>query len=320
MSITYQAWDIKRLPDIVFLWNQRLKEDFPMTEELFTQNSFADENVCRESSRIALNEEGQVVGFVVGKRWQEDLSITLGENIGWIQVLLVDEAYENQGIGSTLLEFAETSFKNHGIKRILLGRDPWHYFPGIPVAYKQAQAWFESKGYKYTVTEFDLINDYSESEREVLPTPDSATFSLLTLEDKGAFLDFLKRCFPGRWEYEAMHYFKQGGTGREFVILKKNEKIIGFSRINDGNSPLIAQNVYWSPLFDEELGGIGPLGVDANERKQGYGLATVEAAIYFLRERYINKIVIDWTGLVDFYEKLGYETWKEYKSYQKECQ
>ena len=38
------------------------------------------------------------------------------------------------------------------------------------------------------------------------------------------------------------------------------------------NSPFIAQNVYWSPLFEEEVGGIGPLGIDAEEQKQGYGL------------------------------------------------
>lgn len=318
MKINYKQWDSARLPEIVELWNKELNDAFPMTEKLFKQNSFEDENVCYKGSRIAMTEDDQVVGFIVAKKWQENLSIDLGESIGWIQVLLVDRQFRNQGIGSTLLSVAESELVSSGKKRILLGRDPWHYFPGIPKEYDHVKSWFEHKGFKAVGTEFDLINDYSKAEKEVLPSPNDAIFSLLTLEDKDAFLAFLNRCFPGRWEYEAIHYFKNGGTGREFVILKKNDEIIGFSRINDGQSPLIAQNVYWSPLFKEELGGVGPLGVDAKERKQGYGLATVEAAIYFLRDRNINKIVIDWTGLVDFYKKLGYETWKAYNSYQKE--
>ena len=183
---------------------------------------------------------------------------------------------------------------------------------------KDVAIWFESRGYEAFGEEYDLINHYGNDESKSLPTADNAAFSILDLKDKEDFLGFLNRCFPGRWEYEAMHYFQKGGTGREFVVLKKNDKIIGFSRINDSQSPFIAQNVYWAPLFDQELGGIGPLGIDANERKQGYGIAVVEAAIAYLRNRDIDKIVIDWTGLVDFYKKMGYDVWKGYHSYKKD--
>ncbi|WBX82247.1 GNAT family N-acetyltransferase [Virgibacillus salarius] len=115
-----------------------------------------------------------------------------------------------------------------------------------------------------------------------------------------------------------MQYFKHGGTGREFVVLKKNQHIIGFCRINDASSPIIAQNVYWSPLFNEALGGIGPLGVDEQERGNGYGKMVVQAGIHYLRERGINRIVIDWTGLVNFYKQLDYGVWKSYWYYVKD--
>src|SRR5699024_8165519 len=107
-------------------------------------------------------------------------------------------------------------------------------------------------------------------------------------------------------------------TGREFVVLRKNNRIIGFCRINDEHSPMIAQNVYWAPLITGELGGVGPLGIDENERGQGYGLAIVEAGLAFLRQRGICHIVIDWTDLVNFYKKLGFCPWKGYLVYQKE--
>lgn len=311
--------DKKQLGALVDLWNKHLKHEFPMTEELFKQNSFDDDNVCDKSSQVAVTEDGDIMGFVVAKHWQEDLDVAMSATTGWIQVLLVDEKYRNQGIGSRLLAHAEKHLKAHGAEHILLGRDPYHYFPGIPSEYKQTTQWFEEKGYHHEGTEFDLMGTYinEDDTSKRIPQMDGVEFTLLRHDEKDELLAFLNRCFPGRWEYEAIHYFEKGGTGREFAVLKKKDKIIGFCRINDAKSPFIAQNVYWSPLFDEELGGAGPLGVDAKERGQGFGLAIVEAGIALLRQRGIRRIVIDWTGLVDFYEKLGYTPWKSYESYKK---
>lgn len=308
-----------QLSELVHLWNKHLESDFPMTNELFEQNSFKDENVCHDSSRVAVDEVGNLVGFIVAKRWQEKLDVAMSATTGWIQVLLVDKSVRSQGVGSFLLNHAEETLTQSGAEQILLGRDPYHYFPGIPSAYQASMDWFEARGYLHQGTEHDLMRTYEQSDEEAksIPEMEGVEFTLLEEKDKEELLTFLNRCFPGRWEYEAMHYFEKGGSGREFAVLKRGEKIIGFCRINDASSPFIAQNVYWAPLFDEELGGAGPLGVDANERGQGFGLAIVEAGIAFLRQRGIRRIVIDWTGLVDFYKKLGYSPWKSYESYKK---
>jgi len=42
-------------------------------------------------------------------------------------------------------------------------------------------------------------------------------------------LQFFQPCFPDRWLYEALNYFEKGGTGREFVVLKKDGKLKGFA-------------------------------------------------------------------------------------------
>ncbi|MBN6206260.1 GNAT family N-acetyltransferase [Ralstonia pickettii] len=311
-------WDSTRLTEIVTLWNHEIANDFPMRNELFKQNSFDDENVYNEGSQIVVDEDDNVIGFIVAKRWQEKLEIEMAKDIGWIQSLLVDNRYRNQGIGSKLLHHAEAKLKTSGIKNILLGRDPWHYFPGIPTQYEDTAKWFEKRGYKELGKEFDLIRHYAPSTKSFLPFYENVTFSILEESEKDDLIAFLHRCFPGRWEYEAIHYFEKGGTGREFAVIKKHNQIIGFCRINDAYSPFIAQNVYWAPLFKEELGGVGPLGVDPEERGNGYGLAIVEAGIYFLRERNIHSLVIDWTGLVNFYEKLGFDVWKSYVSLRKD--
>lgn len=310
-------WSEDKLNAIVELWNREIGIKFPMRRELFKQNSFKDENILPNASSIAVDDEGNVIGFLAAKAWQEKLPINMSRETGWIQVLLVDSDHRSKGIGTALLNRVEQAFKNCNLKTIKLGSDPWHYFPGIPEPYPDVKQWFERRGYHNDGNEYDLVCQYEDGEGEAAPAIENATFSLVTEEDQDKLIAFMHRCFPGRWEYEAIHYFKKGGTGREFVVLKKNNEIKGFCRINDNHSPFIAQNVYWAPLFPNELGGLGPLGIDPAERGNGYGLAIVEAGIAFLRQRGLAQIVIDWTGLVDFYGKLGYKVWKTYAKYSK---
>ncbi|WP_312110249.1 GNAT family N-acetyltransferase [Brevibacillus reuszeri] len=316
----YLPWDASYLEALCELWNRELGARFPMRPELFRQNSFADENVLDTGSWIACDPDTlRPVGFVVAKCWQERLELQLGNGAGWIQVLLVANEYRGRGIGSELLARAEEALRRQGVQSILLGRDPYHYFPGIPEESQEVKAWFAQRGYvELEPLENDLLCHYPDSAKAELPYVSDGCFRQLTVADKEAFLAFLHRCFPGRWEYEAIHYFRRGGEGREFVVLEKRGEIIGFCRMNDSRSPFIAQNVYWAPLFHDELGGIGPLGVDSAHRGQGFGLAMVEAGITILRKRGIKQIVIDWTTLVDFYAKLGYHSWKQYAKFRKD--
>src|SRR5699024_10552151 len=119
---------------------------------------------------------------------------------GWIQALLVDKAYRGQGIGSRLLEQAEAAFESLGKKQILMGRDPFHYFPGLPTAYKETAAWLEKKGYVKEDTEVDLLCQYDENDPIDKPSFPEAEFVIATAGDEEGLLGFLERCFPGRWE------------------------------------------------------------------------------------------------------------------------
>ncbi|SEC11857.1 GNAT family N-acetyltransferase [Paenibacillus sp. GP183] len=315
----YVSLSEDRLTEMCRLWNRELGDQFPMREQLLRQNSFLDVNVLKEGSWLAIEETGgKVVGFVVAKLWQEQRDFVLGAGTGWIQVLLVDRGFRALGVGSELLNRAETALYERGVHKILIGRDPWHYFPGIPKEYPHVRTWLETKGYQDDHrVEHDLLATYDENSECTLPIQEGVSYRLLEKHEKGELLAFFLRCFPGRWEYEAIRYFELGGAGREFVVIEKEGRIIGFCRINDSLSPTIAQNVYWSPLFDNELGGIGPLGVDREYQGRGYGLAVIQAGVHFLRERGIRHIVIDWTTLVSFYEKLNYRVWKVYDSYSK---
>ncbi|MEJ8543686.1 GNAT family N-acetyltransferase [Brevibacillus borstelensis] len=320
----YHPWTSKWLDAVCQLWNEQCGDRFPMRAELLRQNSLDDPHLLPEGSWVAVEEESlRPVGVVIAKRWSEADPVTWGKGTGWIQALLVDRAYRRQGIGAELLKRAESALFQQNVVKISLGSDWWHYFPGVPDEEQETMRWVERRGYIAGKQLFDLISSQEEtaekqpSSSAELPVFADVTFREGKPEDRDALLAFFNRCFPGRWEYEAICYFEKGGTGREYVLAEKNGTMIGFCRINDARSPIIAQNVYWAPLFADELGGIGPLGIDLQERKYGYGRAVVEAGIYFLRQRGIERICIDWTDLVDFYRKLGFEVWKGYRSYSK---
>ncbi|WP_099360819.1 GNAT family N-acetyltransferase [Fredinandcohnia onubensis] len=300
---------------IVNLWNRELGSDFPMREELFKQNSTQDPHVLLSGSYLAVTEQNKLIGFVITKCIQDKKETLLNQDVGWIQVLLVDSAFREKGIGSVLVENAEKALQKQGCKTIYLGCDPAHYFPGVPLRFENTKKWFEKRGYQASGIVSDLNRTCTPDEQFGFRKPMDIEVSLA--EDKDELLSFLHCCFPGRWEYEAKQYFNNGGTGREFVVFRKEKRIIGFCRINDSKSPIIGPNVYWAPLFEDEVGGVGPLGIDKNERKNGYGLAIVEAGISFLRERHIDNIIIDWTGLLDFYKKIDFKVWKQYQQYSK---
>ena len=141
--------------EIVGLWNESLGSDFPMTEELWLQNTINDGNVLDDGS-IGIYQGEELTGFVVSKLYQEDVSANMQRDVGWIQCLLVKEDYRNSGIGKQLLNHAEKVLLDCGVREIRLGRDPWHYFPGVPKENEAAVQWFEKNGYQTDSVELDL--------------------------------------------------------------------------------------------------------------------------------------------------------------------
>ncbi|MGO4269216.1 GNAT family N-acetyltransferase [Paenibacillus sp. TAF58] len=317
----YERFDIRHLEDILLLWNKELSDTFPMRLQLLRQNIVEDRHWLREGSWVAKEEEtGQIVGFVIAKIALDGAEqFGIPRDVGWIHSLLVSDPARGCGVGSALLARAEEALRQEGARRIVLGNDLHRrLFPGIPDILEGMKRWFEKRNYVNREQVYDLLNVYREDQEVALPTAPDAVFRVATSDDREELLAFMTRCFPGTWDYQHRDYWERGGTGREYVILEREGAIIGFCRMNDAQSPLLAQNIYWSPLFREELGGIGPLGIDESFRGYKYGISIVQAAVHYLRQRGIRNIIIDTTPYVDFYGKLNYKTWKSYARYDKD--
>src|SRR5699024_6810270 len=113
-----------------------------------------------DGSKIALDDSGNVIGFVVSKCFQDDSVDHMPDKTGWIQALVVDTRSQGQGVGTYLLEHAEASLRGKGMQQILLGRDTYHYFQRVPLKYDIEAQWFTSKVFDKQKTYHDLICSY----------------------------------------------------------------------------------------------------------------------------------------------------------------
>lgn len=293
------------------LWNREIGSDFPLRTRLLYQNSLDHPDFLSEGSFVVEEKSSNcTVGVVISKAQRF--------GVGYISLLLVDSRFRNLGIGSSLLKMVEKALYDVGISTIALGGDSGHFFPGVPSQYMSVKRWLENRGFNQRGNTYDLLGDFRGKvivEDDVGP---ELTLSVAGEADLKNLLDFMNLYFPGRWEETTNRYVTSGGTGREFILIRKLNKIIGFCRINDEYSPILAGNQFWSPCFQERCGGIGPLGIAAPFRGYGYGKAVLLAGMRELQKRNHHLMVIDWTSEIDFYAKTGFSIWKSYQLYTKE--
>jgi predicted N-acetyltransferase YhbS len=140
-------------------------------------------------------------------------------------------------------------------------------------------------------------------------------FSLCSPSLRPAALDFLSRCFPGRWESEISEAFSASMRDEDLglAIREADDAVVGFARIGDLGSPLIWPGLYWRSLLGASPGSLGPIGIDPAFRGFGLGLDLLRASLAELKRRGVRNTVIDWTDLEDFYAKLGFVPWKRYR-------
>lgn len=306
-----------KLDNLYKLWNKLYGKIYPITEELFKRNL---SNASLENSYVVLNEVENLVAFIICKFWDDEFNIPNYDESCWISLFCVDTKYRNRGIGSKLLKLVEEAALKKGKKKLYLGKDYNNYFPGLPVDLKSSGSWFCKRNFTKTYDTYDLIKVINCQNEEKLPIKNKGIiFRMATINDKNALVDFVHRNWPGRWEKEVKDYFEMGGTGEEYALAVDDNTICAFAKMGlpTTKTSLISYSLTWKKRFNK-LGGIGPLGVDISYRKRYLGYDIVAFANNVLIDNDVTDIIIDWTGLLDFYHNMGFEVFKSYSYMMKE--
>ena len=321
--MTIEHYRPELLPAMVALWNAEMGADFPMTDRLFRQN-VPDSPAFEPDDVLVVTEGDELLGLAVsrqGRQFERDL--WFAEEDGWVNSIVVAREHQRNGIGTILLGRAESYLREHGARRVMLGSDLLHFFPGIPTQYEPVKALAEARGYQLGGIAHDMWRDLEgyetpERVRELLEREAPAIqIRAGTREDMPGMAKFLTDEFPGRWRWEGLQYLEAGGYPEEFMLLFDDGQIIGFSQTYCSGSVQLGSNVMWNPLLGEHFGGLGPIGIAESHRGRGLGLALLCESVADMKRRGVRRMCVDWTGLVDFYGTIGFTIWKSYQHAEK---
>lgn len=322
MEAQYRFVEEEELKRIIKLWNDNIGCLFPMDKELFHQNIEMDKDLLKKDVLGAFIQD-DLIGYIIFKQQLQPRGLTKADKRqGNINSLIVDFKYRNKGIGSNLLYRCENILQARRVKHIEIGRDAFHFFPGIPLEFKDGYEFFKKSGYIDSYISTDLICNISNVDfcklRSIkkLRINEEEDYEIRPLhqEDKEQLIQFFERTFPGRWLEETKFYLSNGISEEDMIIVKDIKKniIIGFSRIYHKRSRIIGPPIYWRKLLGGNYGGLGPIGIDSQYRKKDLGLTLLFKSLEILKDKGVQNMCIDWTDLYEFYGIFNFIPWKSY--------
>lgn len=305
--------------EIVDLWNEEIGFIFKLDYDLF-QEKVNNKYLLKSASWVCF-DNNKIVGFIIGKRYDNDPDIPKYYDKGWISLFYVSNRYRNRGIGNNLLEKCEEELIKSGVNSISVGSDLYNFFPGIPSDFDNlTDTFLKKRGYevgRYThdlikiLDSSDYVEDDSTLEINCSNNKETILFRYAKKEDEEKVMAFFKEYFFGRWYSEAKEYFLDNDIVSEYLIALHDNKVIGFLRCNFGFIKKRSYNNTWALNFNK-LVGVGPLGIAPNYRNNGIAKHLLKKCASDAYKMGYKEAMIDWTGLMSIYQKYGYQVWKCY--------
>lgn len=270
-EIPRRRWDVEALPDslamydispIIDLWNECLLEKFHLNR--FTLQNLLDRDGFGRHYVVKLPQTGEVVGFCATyTTWAfsdpDDL-------VGSLAALLVKPAYREQGIGTSLYDYAKDLLtRTRGVKRLQLGSTFPRLLAGIPRDLA-SQDWFRRRGW-------DIDSQSTGRGREICDwllrihdwpsggfgsIPEGFQFRTCIPDDFPGVLKFLRSEAP---RHETMGLFENYKWSRDYlydiVLCLQGSVIVATALTYTANSGSTADtDLPWARKLGFDVGGI----------------------------------------------------------------
>ncbi|MFW5789828.1 MAG: GNAT family N-acetyltransferase [Bacillota bacterium] len=307
---------VKYLDAGISLWNQNYN-NYSLKAGLYRQNILAPFSGL-QVRLFGSFADNRLVGFGVIKQPVRELINYVGPERGWISLLVTED-----GAGSDkwleLLDFIINQFRTSGVKYISYGQDPQNFLPGLPAEFEaEKKAWVRA-GFRAGGLESDLRRVYRQKPEAREFPDDSYSVQQAKSKDRNKLLNFLTEEFPGRWQYEAENISRwPGGLNDYYLLIKGDTDIIGFARTNRQDGFYKGPNLNFGGKSGEAYAGLGPLGLAESWRGKSLSTPFLQRVLNILYHDGYKEITIDWTTLIEYYQKFGYEVVHQYIPLQKE--
>ena len=297
---------------VVALWNETMTTD-PITVQKFRTQALFDDNFDPDLCYVALDGEA-VVGFCLGMRRKFPyMERGLEPDRGWIVALFVKESHRRNGLGTALMQRAESDMQARGAKNItLFAYSPGYFFPGVDGEnYPASIPFFEKLGYAAGKHEYSMCKDLhgfrlSEEAREKKRKAEEKGYRFVnfTYDRALELLEFNRVQFGGGWKRNALISMRNG-TAEDLILLviSPENRICGFCmRMIDGNPARF-----------------GPIGIDKSLRNEGLGSILLDFAQQEMTKRGIYHMFFISTDDPGrrYYERKGVRVYRHCISYKK---
>lgn len=269
-------------------WNASMVAD-PITATTFRAKVLLDPNFDPAGCLVA-EVDGEARGFILSLvRRVPFFAMGYQEDQSWITAFGVDPAFQRQGIGTALLEAAETRLREMGRTSIAISPYVPNYFtPGPDVnAYADGVRFLTTRGFEVLSRPLSMRNeltDYRLPEEMVERTAELAKDGIevrpATPADIVPVLDFLVEHFDWEWHREASDIFNSlfNGDGRHvgMLVIAKGEEILGYAQHRNER--------------------FGPFGVRPDLRSQGLGRVLLTHTLRQMRASGFHVAWFLWTS------------------------
>ncbi|KAF9889023.1 hypothetical protein FE257_008000 [Aspergillus nanangensis] len=275
-------------------------------------------------ARAASDPTSALIGFCLLETKTRE-----GMTVAQLSVLAVHPEYQGKGVGTALVrKICEWLQENCKSYRLELGSSFPRFWPGIPTDLPPSvQDFFVHRGFKLnplvprSVDLYQDIREFQAPEKYVTRAKEGG-FTFRPLAPSKADFEY-EACMHGQrknFSYNedwVQMYVKLDPSKYPSSIMVAYDSAgnqVGWTLMLDPSSPMLQKNWAFPPLCGAKTGLIGCVGVDTEHRKGGIGLALVSHAIEYMKQQGIEGVFVDWVALEGWYEKLGFEVWRSYRT------
>ncbi|MBX3112169.1 MAG: hypothetical protein KF857_09185 [Fimbriimonadaceae bacterium] len=304
-----RPWHDVDFSAVVACWRRFYPERYWVDEELVRRQTIDHPLFDWGASSIEV-EGDRVVAFLAAK--QTAASLFKGPNPDQAHINAM--GFDDPVRMVDLMAWMKSTLRQRGVGRIAFGSDHGHFFPGVPEDCPRLVSFLEVEGFDFSGVAYDVerdMKDYVTPDWAVEPLarPD-VRVSPCAPEDVEDLDTFLLREFPGRWRYDVMA--KAAVEPHEVLLLWVGDSVEGMAYTQSWESAKPNSGCVWRHDLGDKFGGLGPIGVSQRVRGQRLGHALLGAGLTHLRDRGVERCLIDWTGLLDFYGAHGFEKARTY--------
>ena len=276
---------------LIGCWNDSAPFD-PVSAGLFYEK-VAEDSGYRSQFGLLDQEDGLVLGFVVGVVRSGGTKAGGKVAEGFLKFLAVRSEYRGSGIGSSLLDEIESALVKSGVDRIRLGESAPNYLtPGVDVRYAQAIRFFERHGYRVIGETYNLDVSLHYELGSVQFDTNAENADLIARgfqirragrRDEDAVYALLAEHWPS-WSDEVARTFRNVPISLHIAV--RSGSVVAFSAY-DGN------NI--------GTGWFGPMGTDPAFRGLGLGSVLLKRCLSDISDQGHRRAIIPWVEPVGFY-------------------